>query len=178
MKIYWQLFWTFFKIGLFTFGGGYAMLPLLRDEVVRKRAWAKDDDLMDYYSLGQCTPGIISINVATFVGYNLAGKRGAVAATLGIVTPSVIVITLIAAVLNQFMENAYVTHAFEGIRLVVVALIADMLLELGKKNICDYKSGGIFAAALILTIFGGWSPAMVVLAALALGLIPFRRMIK
>ena len=81
MKIYWQLFWTFFKIGLFTFGGGYAMLPLLRDEVVRKRAWAKDDDLMDYYSLGQCTPGIISINVATFVGYNLAKKCGAVAAT-------------------------------------------------------------------------------------------------
>ena len=174
MKIYRQLFWSFFKIGLFTFGGGYAMLPLLQDEVVRKKGWASDEDLMDYYSLGQCTPGIIAINVATFIGYYRAGKCGAVIATLGIVTPSVIVITLIAAVLQKFMENPYVAHAFEGISLVVVALIADMLLSLGRKNIRDWLTIAVFIVSLGLMIFAGWSPAAVVLAAVIVGLLPRR----
>lgn len=174
MKIYWQLFGTFFKIGLFTFGGGYAMLPLLQDEVVRKKGWAGENDLMDYYSLGQCTPGIIAINVATFIGYYRAGKSGAAAATLGIVTPSVMVITLIAAVLQKFMAVSYVAYAFEGISLAVVALIADMLLELGRKNIRDRLTAAIFVIALGLVMLAGWSPAVVVLAAIAAGLIPQR----
>ena len=174
MKIYLQLFWTFFKIGLFTFGGGYAMLPLLQDEVVRKKGWASENDLMDYYSLGLCTPGIIAINVATFIGYYRAGNSGATAATLGIVTPSVIVITLIAAVLQKFMANPYVAHAFEGISLAVVALIADMLLDLGRKNIRDWLTAAVFVIALGLMVIAGWSPAAVVLAAIAAGLIPQR----
>ena len=130
-----SLFALFFKIGLFTFGGGYAMLPLLKDEVVNKRRFVSDEELLDLYSIGQCTPGIISINVATFIGYQQKGIGGAVVATSGIVLPSLIIITLVASILQQFMDNRYVAYAFAGIRICVAALIADVIYDLAKKNI-------------------------------------------
>ena len=117
MKILADLFMTFFKIGLFTFGGGYAMIPLLQAELVRKKKWSSDEELMDYYCIGQSTPGIIAINVATFIGYKRARSTGAVVATLGMVSPSLIIIMSLAHVLNLYMDNPYVAHAFAGIRI-------------------------------------------------------------
>lgn len=160
-----SLFALFFKIGLFTFGGGYAMLPLLKDEVVNKRRFVSDEELLDLYSIGQCTPGIISINVATFIGYQQKGIGGAVAATSGIVLPSLIIITLVASILQQFMDNRYVAYAFAGIRICVAALIADVIYDLAKKNIKNYMAGIIFIGALVLSVWGNLSAVWIVLIA-------------
>lgn len=165
-----HLFLMFFKIGLFTFGGGYAMLPLLQAEIVKKRRWATDEELLDLYSIGQCTPGIISVNVATFMGYRQAGIAGACAATLGMVMPSLIIITLLAAVLDRYMHNLYVSYAFAGIRICVVALILDIIYDLWKKGITDYKGAGIFAGALLLLLGFNLSAVWIVILAGIAGL--------
>ena len=165
-----HLFLMFFKIGLFIFGGGYAMLPLLQAEIVKKRRWATDEELLDLYSIGQCTPGIISVNVATFMGYRQAGIAGACAATLGMVMPSLIIITLLAAVLDRYMHNRYVSYAFAGIRICVVALILDIIYDLWKKGITDYKGAGIFAGALLLLLGFNLSAVWIVILAGIAGL--------
>lgn len=165
-----HLFLMFFKIGLFTFGGGYAMLPLLQAEIVKKRRWATDEELLDLYSIGQCTPGIISVNVATFMGYRQAGIAGACAATLGMVMPSLIIITLLAAVLDRYMHNRYVSYAFAGIRICVVVLILDIIYDLWKKGITDYKGAGIFAGALLLLLGFNLSAVWIVILAGIAGL--------
>ena len=165
-----HLFLMFFKIGLFTFGGGYAMLQLLQAEIVKKRRWATDEELLDLYSIGQCTPGIISVNVATFMGYRQAGIAGACAATLGMVMPSLIIITLLAAVLDRYMHNRYVSYAFAGIRICVVALILDIIYDLWKKGITDYKGAGIFAGALLLLLGFNLSAVWIVILAGIAGL--------
>ena len=172
-----DLLMLFFKIGLFTFGGGYAMLPLLRDEVVIRRRFLSEEELLDLYSIGQCTPGIIAVNVATFIGYRQKGVWGAVFATLGMILPSLIIICLIAAVLSRFMHNRYVAYAFAGIRICVVALIADIVYGLWKKNVSGYQSMVIFVGALILLgVFILSAVWIVVLAALfALGMGEIRR---
>lgn len=144
MKILADLFMTFFKIGLFTFGGGYAMIPLLQAELVRKKKWSSDEELMDYYCIGQSTPGIIAINVATFIGYKRARSTGAVAATLGMVSPSLIIIMSLAHVLNMYMDNPYVAHAFAGIRIVVAALIAEAVFSLWKKAVRRKTDWAVF----------------------------------
>lgn len=160
-----DLFLLFFKIGLFTFGGGYAMLPLLKDELVVKRRLLSEDELLDLYAIGQCTPGIIAINVATFIGYRQARLKGAVAATLGMVFPSLLIITLIAMVLKQYMYNRYVTYAFAGIRIGVVALIASVLVDLWRKNIRNYADGRVFVLAVALLGVFSLSAVWVVIAA-------------
>ena len=170
MVSYLNLFWTFFKIGLFTFGGGAAMLPLLRMEVVEKNEWATDEELLDYYSIGQCTPGIIAINTATFVGYKMGGIWGAILTTLGVVMPSIIIITLIAAVLQNFMNNEYVKEAFAGVRIVVVALVLSAVVELWKKGVHGRFGIFIFVASLALLIFFNLSPIAVILIASVSGL--------
>ena len=162
MAGYWNLFWTFFRVGLFTFGGGAAMLPLLRAEVAEKNRWVTDEELLDYYSIGQCTPGIIAINTATFVGYKLRGVTGAVLTTFGVVAPSIIIIMLIAAVLQNFMDNPHVTQAFAGIRIVVVALVAEAVH--GRIGLA------IFVLSLFLLVFLHFSPIAVILTASAIGL--------
>ena len=143
MKELVNLFMVFFRIGAFTFGGGYAMLPMLQREVVEKYHWATEDELMDYFAIGQCTPGIIAINTATFVGYKNRGVIGAVAATLGMVTPSIIIITLIAAFLTNFADLAVVKHAFNGIRACVCVLIFNAVVKLAKKSVVDKICLGI-----------------------------------
>lgn len=170
MKSLYGLFGLFFKIGLFTFGGGYAMLPLLQAELVKKRRWVSDEELMDLYSIGQCTPGIIAINVATYIGYRRLGISGAITATLGMIAPSLLIITLIAAVLERFMYDRYVAYAFAGIRICVVALILDIIYELWKKGIKDYRGAVIFAAALLLLVGLNLSAVWIVLLAGAAGL--------
>ena len=157
----------FFKIGLFTFGGGYAMLPLLQSEVVNRHRYLTEEELLDLYSIGQCTPGVIAVNVATFIGYKQKGVWGAVFSTLGMVLPSLIIISLIAAVLKQFMHERYVAYAFAGIRICVVALIADIVYGLWKKNVQGYQSMAIFIGALILLVgFNLGAVWIVLLAAL------------
>ena len=165
MKELWNLFGLFFKIGLFTFGGGYAMLPLLRAEVVEKRKFVTEQELLDLYSIGQCTPGIISINVATYIGYQQKKIWGAVATTLGIVLPSVIIITLLASVLQKFTDNRYVAYAFAGIRVCVAALIADVVYDLAKKNLNNYFAATIFITAMILLVWLDVSAVLLVLLA-------------
>jgi len=165
VNIYLDLFLTFAKIGVLTFGGGMAMLPILQREVVEKKNWATDDELTDYYAIGQCTPGIIAVNTATFVGYKHKSISGGVVASLGVVFPSVVIITLIATLLTSFADIPVVQHAMAGINAGVVALIANSVLKLGKKSVKDKVCAGIFLAVLCLAFFGGVSPVLLVVAA-------------
>lgn len=166
-----DLFVLFFKIGLFTFGGGYAMLPLLKDELVSKRRMLTEEELLDMYAIGQCTPGIIAVNVATFIGYRQARIKGAIASTLGMIFPSLLIITLIALVLRQYMYNRYVSYAFAGIRIGVIALIASVVADLWKKNVRNYTDGTIFVIALALLGVFHLSAVWVVIAAALLALL-------
>ena len=154
MNIYFDLFWTFAKIGVCTFGGGYAMLPALQREVVEKRAWATEEELTDYFAIGQCTPGIIAVNTATFVGQKQKGTAGGVIATLGLVFPSVVIIMVIAAFLQNFAHLPAVVHAFNGVRACVCALILSSVLKLRRTTIVDRATLVIFLAALALAVTG------------------------
>ncbi|KXL53912.1 chromate transport protein [Anaerotignum neopropionicum] len=169
MKELWQLFISFCRIGAFTFGGGYAMLPMLKKEVVDKRGWATEDEILDYFAIGQCTPGIIFVNTATFVGCKRKGTLGGIAATVGGVFPSLIIITVIAAVLNNFAELPTVQHAFGAIRVVVGVLILNAVVGMWKKSVVDKICAVIAVVAFILSAFLGLSPAWVVLGAGSLG---------
>ena len=165
MRELWKLFKLFFKVGLFTFGGGYAMLPLLKAEVVNKRRFLTEEELLDLYSIGQCTPGIIAVNVATFIGYQQAKIKGAVVATLGMITPSLIVITLLASVLENFMDNRYVVYAFWGVRICVVALIFDIIYNLAKKNLKSAFNIFMFLGAIgVLVGFNISAVALIIIA--------------
>jgi chromate transporter len=139
----WQLFITFAKIGVMTFGGGAAMLPMLQRELVDNRGWVEEEELMDYYAIGQCTPGVIAVNTSTFIGHKLAGIPGALAASLGFISPSILIITVIAAFLESFASNVYVAHALAGIRVCVCVLILDSVLKLGKKSVQKYILDGM-----------------------------------
>ena len=130
-----DLFFTFCRIGGLTFGGGYAMLPMIQKEIVEEKKWATEEEVLDYYAVGQCTPGIIAVNTATFIGYKVQGIIGAIVATLGVVFPSLIIITIIAALLKNFASYAIIQHAFSGIRVVVIALIISAILKLAKTSI-------------------------------------------
>lgn len=141
------------------------MLSLLQREIVEKYHWATEEELMDYYAIGQCTPGIIAINTSTFIGYKFCGIPGAIAAALGFLTPSIIIITVIAAFLQNFASLSVVKHAFAGIRICVCVLIFDAVLKLGKKSLVDYKAVIIFLVVLALALFTNLSTVMLVLAA-------------
>ena len=150
MNIYADLFLTFAKIGVCTFGGGYAMLPILQRELVEKRGWATEEELSDYFAIGQCTPGIIAVNTATFVGHSRKGAAGGVVATLGLVFPCLVIIMLIAAFLQNFAEQPVVVHAFNGVRACVCALILSSVLKLRKSTVVDGPTAGVFAVVLVL----------------------------
>ena len=153
MNEYLDLFLTFAKVGACTFGGGYAMLPILQREVVEDKGWCTNEELTDYFAIGQCTPGIIAVNTATFLGSKRKGIPGGVIATLGLVFPSVVIITLIAAFLTNFAHIPAVGHAFAGVRAAVVALIASSVLKLGKTTVKNLPSAVIFALVLLLAVF-------------------------
>lgn len=170
-----ELFWSFFKVGLFTFGGGYAMIPLLQAELIERKKWLTEDEIMDYYSIGQCTPGIIAVNVSTFTGYKLKGIAGALVATAGIIAPSLIIIMTLANILNIFFDNPFVVHAFTGIRVVVIALMLDVVFGMWKKNIKDKYQWLIFILAVAVMIFLSLSPVWVVAGAAAFGLFMQRK---
>lgn len=154
MNIYVDLFFTFAKVGVCTFGGGYAMLPILQREVVEKKGWATNEELTDYFAVGQCTPGIIAVNTATFIGYKYRGAAGGVIATLGLVFPSLVIITAIAAFLSNFADFPVVRHALAGINAAVVALIASSVVKLGKSTLKNGAAVAIFLCVLILAAVG------------------------
>ena len=156
MNLYLDLFFTFAKIGVCTFGGGYAMLPILQREIVEKRGWATDGELTDYFAIGQCTPGVIAVNTATFVGQKLKGIPGGIAATLGLVFPSIVIIMVIAAFLQNFADLPVVVHAFAGVRACVCALILSSVLKLRKNALVDKPTVIIFAIVLVLAVIGNF----------------------
>ena len=149
MKLWFEMLWSFFKVGICTFGGGYAMLPVLQREIVDKKNWVTEEEVLDYYAVGQCTPGVIAVNTATFVGYKYLGVWGGIACTIGFVLPSFIIILSIAAVLTNFAELSVVMNAFAGIRVCVCVLILNAVLKLWKKAIVDKATLAIF-----LVVFG------------------------
>jgi chromate transporter len=165
------LFLTFAKIGSITFGGGLTMLPLLTREIVEKRKWATEQELLDYYAVGQCTPGIIAVNTATFIGYYQAGVLGGISATVGMVTPSIIIIVVVAAVLQQFMEYQIVSSALMGIRAVVCALLAHTVITLSKKSLVDIPTVVLFIIGLVLCFVFNITPIIVVIVGGVAGLI-------
>ena len=154
MNIYLDLFLTFAKVGVCTFGGGYAMLPILQREIVEKRAWATEEELADYFAIGQCTPGIIAVNTATFVGYKYKKHLGGLFSTLGVVFPSVVIITIIAAFLSSFTHFPVVQHALSGVNACVVALIANSALKLGHSTLKTAAARWIFLVTLGLALLG------------------------
>ena len=171
MKALWTMFWAFARIGGLTFGGGYAMLPMLQKEVVEKHGWATEEELMDYYAIGQCTPGVIAVNTATFVGQKARGLAGAIFATLGVVFPSVVIITLIAAFLSNFAHLAVVQNAFAGVRVCVCVLIFNAVVKLWKKSVVDKAALVIFLAVFLGSCLLELSPVIWVLLAGGAGLL-------
>ena len=163
MKQYWELFLAFARVGVMTFGGGYAMIPILEREIVDKHGWATEEELMDYYAVGQCTPGVIAVNTATFIGYKLLGAPGGIVATLGVIFPSVVIITVIAGVLKTFAEVPAVKSAFAGIRVCVCVLIFNAVLKLWKGAVKDKAALALFLLVFILSIFLDISPVFYVL---------------
>lgn len=166
-----DLFLTFAKVGVLTFGGGYAMLPILERELVDKHGWVTNEDLLDYYAVGQCTPGIIAVNTATFVGHKLMGNIGGIVATIGVVFPSLIIIMIIAGILTNFADNPYVKSAFAGIRVCVCVLIFNAVLKLWKSAIKDKAALIIFSAVFLISIFFNVSPVIFVIVCAAAGIV-------
>ena len=158
MNLLLELYWTFVKIGCVTFGGGYAMLPILERELVDKRQWTTMDDLRDYFSIGQCTPGIIALNVSTFIGEKRGGVKGALAATIGFLTGPVTIILIIAMFLRNFASYPVVQHAFAGIRVCVCVLILQAVLRLWKKSVVDPFTLGLYIAVFALNVLSGIMP--------------------
>lgn len=169
MQVIWQLYLAFLRIGSFTFGGGYAMLPMIQREIVQKQGWASDEDIADFFAIGQVTPGVIAVNTATFVGYQVAGTAGALAATLGVITTPLILITLISGILVQFAELTIIQHAFQGIRAAVVVLIGDAVYTMTKKAVTDKLAWAIFIGVALASLVFSLSPVLVVLAVGLLG---------
>ena len=171
MKELWKMFFAFARIGGLTFGGGYAMLPMLQKEVVEKNGWATEEELMDYYAIGQCTPGVIAVNTATFVGQKYRGTLGALFCTLGVVFPSLIIITVIAAFISNFAHLPVVQNAFAGVRACVCVLIFNAVTKLWKKSVKDRLALVIFLAVFLGSVLLDLSPVIFVLLAGIAGVI-------
>ena len=171
MRELWNLFITFAKVGVMTFGGGMAMLPILQREVVQNKGWASDEELTDYFAIGQCTPGIIAVNTATFIGQKQRGVLGGIFATLGMVFPSLVIITALAGLITNFAHVAWVQHAFAGIRVVVCVLIFNAVLKLWKSAVHDVWGALLFAAVLAATLLTDLSPVVYVLLSAVAGIV-------
>lgn len=168
MKLLFDLFFTFAKVGVMTFGGGYAMLPILQREVVEKKGWATEEELMDYFAIGQCTPGVIAVNTATFIGQKKKGVLGGILTTLGVVFPSLIIISLLASVIAAFSHIEIVQNALAGVRVCVCVLILNAVIKLFKKAIVDKATLVIFIIVALGSLFLPISPVVfVILAAIA-----------
>ncbi len=167
----WELFLTFAKIGVMTFGGGMAMLPILEREVVQSKGWATEEELVDYFAIGQCTPGIIAVNTATFVGQKKKGALGGIVATLGVVFPSLVIITVLASLITNFSHLAWVQNAFAGIQVCVCVLILNAVVKLLKKSVVDKRTAAIFVLVTAGSILLNVSPVWFVLLSALSGIV-------
>lgn len=171
MKEYFELYWAFFRIGGLTFGGGLSMLPMLKYELVEKKNWVSEEQLLDCYAVGQCTPGIIAVNTATYVGYLKKGLAGAIWGTAGMISPSILIITTLCLFLNNFLDNVWVQHALMGIRGVVCALMLNTVISLAKKSLVSKMCVVIGVAAMILAMFTDVPTVLIVVMAAIVGII-------
>ena len=171
MREFWELYATFFRIGGLTFGGGLTMLPMLKYELAEKKNWVTEDELLDYYAIGQSTPGIIAVNVSTFVGHKIAGIPGAIFATLGMITPSIIIIICIAKFIATFDSIPWVRKAMKGINVGIAALLTYSVIGLIKKTIKKWWSLILYAASFVSVYFFGLRTIVVILAAVVVGII-------
>ena len=164
-NFYWESFSTFFRIGLFTLGGGYAMIPLIEEEVVNRKQWVSKDEMLDLIAIAQSCPGVFAINIATFIGYKLRKTRGAIATTIGTALPSFLIILAIAMFFSQFKDNRYVAAMFRGIRPAVVALIAVPTFRLGQRARLNWYTIWIPVVSALLIWALGVSPIYIIIAA-------------
>ena len=171
MKEYFDIFKAAFRVGLFTFGGGYAMLPILQREVVENRGWVSEEEVLDYYAIGQCLPGIIMVNTMIFVGQKRKGTKGGIVAALGTVCPALIIITLIAALLTNFADVPAVKNAFAGIRVCVCVLIFNAVVKLWKSSIIDWKCLVLFFIVALGSLLTDITPVVFVLFAAVVGIV-------
>ena len=171
MRVLWELFVAFFKIGAFTFGGGYAMLPLIEKEIVEKRGYATSEEVMDYFAIGQCTPGVIAVNTATFVGHKKAGIKGAASATLGVVLPSLIIITTIAMFLSSVYKYPVVQHILSGIRVAVAVLIVNATYSMFKKGCKDIYTVILAVISFVAFAFFSLPPVLMIVFGVVAGLV-------
>ena len=169
MREIFEIFRVFFKIGALTFGGGYTMLPLLKSEIVRDRHWVTEEDMIDYFAISQTLPGIVAVNTSMLIGWNRRRAPGLFAACLGMVTPSIIIILIIALFIENFLEHEAVMHAFNGIRIAVGALITKTVFEMGAKSLKDKACALIFIISLGVFTFADISPVIPVLFGAAAG---------
>lgn len=170
MNEYLQLFWTFAKVGVMTFGGGYAMLPILEREIVENKGWATDEEIADYFAIGQCTPGIIAVNTATFIGHKTRGVLGGIIATLGLVFPSLVIISVLAGLISNFADLVIVQKAFMGIRVCVCVLIFNAVCKLWKGAVKGTFTFLIFLVVAALALLTDISPALFVIVTAVLGI--------
>lgn len=171
MRLLWNLFWTFARIGVFTFGGGLTMLPMLQAEIVEKNHWATEEELLNYYAIGQCTPGIIAVNTATFIGYKQAKIKGGIVATLGVVFPSLVIICIIAGVLTTFADNATVQHAFAAVRVAVGAMVVNTVVKMWESSVKNNTGAVLAVVAFLASLFLPISPIVIVLLGAVCGLV-------
>lgn len=169
MKPYLELFISFFKVGAFTFGGGYSMIPIVNKEIAQKRKWCSEDEILDFYAVSQCIPGIIAINTSIFIGYKHKGIPGGIVAALGSVMPSLLIILFIATCISNFLDLEYVQYAFSGIRIGVCALVTHTIFEMGKKNIRSYLTAFIFIGAFIASYFFNLSTIALIISFTLIG---------
>lgn len=170
LKILCQLYLAFFRIGGLTFGGGLSMLPMLKYELVEKKHWVSEDELLDCYAIGQCTPGIIAVNTATFVGYRKKGVAGGIVSTLGMVTPSLVIITLIAWGLESFMDNVWLQHALMGVRGIVCALMLNTVINLAGKSLVDVFTCIVCGIVLLICLFTNVPTILIVVISAVVGI--------
>ena len=171
MKILLEMFLTFAKVGVMTFGGGYAMLPILQREIVENKGWATEEELMDYFAIGQCTPGVIAVNTATFIGQKNKGILGGIVATMGVVFPSLVIISLLAGVIEAFSHLVWVQNAFGGIRVCVCVLIVNAVVKLYKKAVVDIPTFIIFLLVTLGSVLLDISPVIFVIVAAVCGIV-------
>ncbi len=170
MKKILELYCTFFRIGGLTFGGGMAMLPMLKREIVEKYGWATEEELLDIYAIGQCTPGVIAVNTSTYIGYQQGKLVGSIFATLGMISPSLIIISLIASILKEFMALPIVLHALAGIRITVCALMLNTVFSLMKSGIKDKLGVLLFLFGFLLATFTPIPTILLVVCAAVIGI--------
>ncbi len=172
---YWRLFIVFFRIGLFTFGGGFAMLPLIEKEVVDVHGWVDRDEILDVFALAQSVPGAIAVNTAVFIGWRKHDFGGAIAALFGVITPSMAIILIIAQLFVQFQSNLYWSRAFFGVKAAVLGLIAAAALRAGRGAIVDRFGLLVAVIALVLSVSGIIPAVWVIILGGISGLLYYRR---